>query len=72
MTGPRVFIEGTSLSSGPTTAYAAFGIDSFEGAIVVVRPDGYVGKVAPLNLVNDLDTYFASFMSPVQGRWKYK
>lgn len=60
-----MFIEGTDLSGGQS-AYGAFGIDSSEGAIVVVRPDGYVGKIAPLDVVGDVDTYLASFMSPAQ------
>jgi len=44
-------------------AYAAFGIDTNAGAIVCVRPDGYVGMAAPLGEANNaLTTYFASFM----------
>lgn len=65
----RVFIEGTVVDRGHG-AYPAFGIDPSEGAILAVRPDGYVGKVAPLDFVGDLDTYFASFMSPARGRRK--
>ncbi|KAG1848326.1 FAD binding domain-containing protein [Suillus subalutaceus] len=33
-----------------------------EGALVAVRPDGYVGAIAPLDRVGGLDAYFASFM----------
>ncbi|KAI0364365.1 hypothetical protein BV20DRAFT_956369 [Pilatotrama ljubarskyi] len=42
--------------------YEAYGIDPQEGAIVVVRPDGYVGIVAPLGRLQDVDVYFSSFM----------
>ena len=42
--------------------YDAYGIDKQEGAIVVVRPDGYVGTVAPFDRLKDVDAYFASFM----------
>ncbi|KZT07245.1 uncharacterized protein LAESUDRAFT_758651 [Laetiporus sulphureus 93-53] len=41
--------------------YEAYGIHP-SGAIVVVRPDGYIGMVAPLNGLQDIDNYFASFM----------
>ena len=41
--------------------YDAYGIGS-EGALVVVRPDGYVGTVAPFDRLKDVDAYFASFM----------
>ncbi|KZT25320.1 hypothetical protein NEOLEDRAFT_1169502 [Neolentinus lepideus HHB14362 ss-1] len=40
--------------------YDKYGIGS-EGAIVVIRPDGYVGVVAPLNDVTDLERYFSGF-----------
>ena len=36
-----------------------------EGALVIVRPDGYVGTVAPLSRLKDVDVYFASFMHEV-------
>lgn len=42
--------------------YKAYGINAQEGAIVVVRPDGYVGIVAPFEKVADLNAYFGSFM----------
>ncbi|KAJ7504185.1 FAD binding domain-containing protein, partial [Mycena galericulata] len=43
-------------------AYAEFGIDTHAGAIICVRPDGYVGMVAPLAEASAIATYFASFM----------
>ena len=42
--------------------YAKYGIDERAGAIVVVRPDGYVGTVAPLDGVPFLNAYFAAFL----------
>lgn len=43
--------------------YDAYGIGP-DGAIIVVRPDGYVGTVAPLQDLSYLDSYFASFLVP--------
>lgn len=42
--------------------YERYGIDAQRGAIVVVRPDGFVGAVAPLEDITDVNSYFASFM----------
>ncbi|KAI0628053.1 FAD binding domain-containing protein [Trametes polyzona] len=47
--------------------FAAYGIDPQAGAIVIVRPDGHVGLVAPLDRLDVVDAYFASFMLPVQA-----
>ena len=41
--------------------YSSYGISHELGALVVVRPDGYVGAVAPLDRVDVLDAYFARF-----------
>ena len=42
--------------------YEAYGIDPMQGAIVVVRPDGYVGTVAPFERSDDVTRYFGSFL----------
>lgn len=42
--------------------YEAYGIDKLKGAVVVVRPDGYVGIVAPYESIKDVEEYFAGFM----------
>jgi phenol 2-monooxygenase len=42
-------------------AYENFGIDP-SGALVIVRPDGYVGFVSSFESIRDVDEYFASFM----------
>ena len=39
-----------------------YGISRSAGALVVVRPDGYVGTIAPLDELAVLDAYFAGFM----------
>lgn len=41
--------------------YEYYGVDP-RGVIVIVRPDGYVGMVAPFEHHDALDKYFASFM----------
>ena len=42
--------------------YETYGIDAEKGAVVVVRPDGYVGIVAPFERLEDVNAYFAAFM----------
>ncbi|KAG1771531.1 FAD binding domain-containing protein [Suillus occidentalis] len=43
-------------------AYARFGIDETEITMVVVRPDGYVGMIAPYTALESMDKYFGSFL----------
>jgi len=58
----RVFIDDTDpTGSFGGEGYSYYGVGA-EGALVAVRPDGYVGAIAPLDHVEDLDAYFASFM----------
>lgn len=58
----KVFIDDTDITgSFGGKGYSYYGIGP-EGALVVVRPDGYVGAIAPLDHVEELDAYFASFM----------
>ena len=52
-----VDVRGHSAGGG----YEKFGIDSSRGAIVVVRPDSFVGAVAPLQGINALTKYFDGF-----------
>ncbi|KAI0628052.1 FAD binding domain-containing protein [Trametes polyzona] len=47
--------------------FAAYGIAPEAGAIVVVRPDGHVGVVAPFDRLDAVDAYFGSFMFPVSS-----
>ncbi|KAG1850916.1 FAD binding domain-containing protein [Suillus subluteus] len=58
----KVFFDDLDMSgSFGGTGYSYYGIGP-EGAVVAVRPDGYVGAIAPLDHVEELDAYFASFM----------
>lgn len=41
----------------PIDAYEFFGVDPNQGALVVVRPDGYVGAIAQLGDVGRIDEY---------------
>ncbi|KAG5644873.1 hypothetical protein DXG03_007514 [Asterophora parasitica] len=58
----KVFVDHKEFN-GPRggNAYANFGIDSHAGAVVIIRPDGYVGTIAPFEHVADLNGYFAEF-----------
>ena len=47
------------------TAYTTYGIDpSGPGVAIVVRPDGYVGTILPLDQIKDIALYFNSFLKP--------
>ncbi|KAJ3502469.1 hypothetical protein NLJ89_g8874 [Agrocybe chaxingu] len=50
-------VRGTQGGDG----YRNYGIGP-DGAAVVIRPDGYVSMVAPLNAINELDNYFRAFI----------
>ncbi|KAN0109116.1 FAD binding domain containing protein [Russula decolorans] len=39
-----------------------YGINRSAGALIIVRPDGYVSTIAPLDELAALDAYFAGFM----------
>lgn len=58
----RVFVDDVEIKGiHGGSAYASYGVAS-EGGIVIVRPDGYVGMVAPLDGAQDLEAYFIGFM----------
>lgn len=58
----RVLIDDTDTTgSVGGGGYSYYGVTD-EGAIVVVRPDGYVGTIAPLEGIAEIDVYFAQFM----------
>mgnify|MGYP001266298474 CR=1 FL=1 len=52
------------LKTGPDV-FDLRGIDRDRGALVVVRPDQYVGHVLPLDAHEELAAYFAAFLLPV-------
>lgn len=43
------------------TAYQTFGLSS-AGAVVVIRPDGYIGTIASLDEAETLTAYFGRFL----------
>ncbi|KAJ4470473.1 FAD binding domain-containing protein [Lentinula aciculospora] len=47
--------------TGSGKVYSSLGIDS-AGAVIVLRPDGYVAAIAPLDDVPHLSSYFATFL----------
>ena len=60
----RVFVDDVEIKGiNGGKAYESYGISS-EGAVVVVRPDGYVAMVAPLEGAAELEQYFAGFLLP--------
>ncbi|GAA5988739.1 hypothetical protein JCM10908_006149 [Rhodotorula pacifica] len=60
----RIYVDGPSHYHGDGKAYESYGISKEEGAIVVVRPDQYVGLVIGLEDTSILDEYFSRFMRP--------
>ena len=61
----RVLLDDTDVTGTKGGgAYERFGIDAKEVTFVVVRPDGYVGMIAPSSALCDLREYFASFLIP--------
>lgn len=52
-------VEVRGLNGGK--AYESFGVGP-EGAVVVVRPDGYIGTILRLEDVQGLADYFGTFM----------
>jgi len=46
------------------TAHVRYGVDVGQGAVVVLRPDGWVGTLAMLgeSAVGELETYFGGFL----------
>lgn len=45
-------------------------VSPIAGALVVFRPDGYIGKVAPLGSPDSLVEYFSRFLVPKKGQLK--
>jgi len=58
----KVLLDDTDMfNRTPGGGYERYGVDPEQGAVMVVRPDGYVGIVAPYENVKDLDAYFEAF-----------
>ncbi|KDR69199.1 hypothetical protein GALMADRAFT_77605 [Galerina marginata CBS 339.88] len=59
----KVLIDDTDVKGAQGgDGYRKYGIGP-DGAIVIVRPDGYVGAIVPLDRVRDLETYFSGFVN---------
>ncbi|CDO68385.1 hypothetical protein BN946_scf184815.g32 [Trametes cinnabarina] len=61
----KAFLDDVELSGRfGGGGYEKYGIDPHVGAMVIIRPDGYVGMVAPLSLhgVEDITTNFDGFL----------
>ncbi|KAL2021775.1 hypothetical protein VTK56DRAFT_6718 [Thermocarpiscus australiensis] len=61
----KVYADDESYNSGHGHAYEAYGVDHKRGALVVVRPDHYVARVAELEDVDSIRRLFEGFMLPV-------
>jgi hypothetical protein len=57
------FYDGSVLDD----AYTIYGVDPARGALLVVRPDGYVGVVASLSDVQRVDRYLKRCIRTVSG-----
>ncbi|KAI6106257.1 FAD binding domain-containing protein [Pisolithus croceorrhizus] len=58
----KVFLDDTDVSGTiGGEGYAYYGIPD-EGAFVVVRPDGYITMIAPLDGADEINKYLAGFM----------
>ncbi|GAA6017808.1 hypothetical protein JCM11491_004628 [Sporobolomyces phaffii] len=58
----RIYVDEPSYHRGDGKAYETYGISKEVGAIVVVRPDQYVGLVVGLEDYALLDDYFSAFL----------
>ncbi len=59
----RVLLDDTDVTgTRGGKIHERYGISRSAGALVVVRPDGYVGTIVPLDELAALDAYFAGFM----------
>ena len=61
----KVFADDQDIHGEHGEAYRKCAIDETKGALVVVRPDGYVGMVAELTNLDSVNAYFSGFMIPV-------
>ena len=58
----RVFVDDKTVAGTEGgKAYSSFGL-SPDGAVIIIRPDGYIGTVVPLDAPEALNEYFAGFM----------
>ncbi|KAI0389406.1 FAD binding domain-containing protein [Xylariaceae sp. FL0594] len=60
----NIFVDDEGLNNaGHGRAYErVYGVDAKRGAIVVVRPDGYISRIGALEDVEGLESFFGRFM----------
>ncbi|KAK4120241.1 hypothetical protein N657DRAFT_603226 [Parathielavia appendiculata] len=61
----KVYADEESYNSGHGQAYETYGVDPQMGALVVVRPDHYVARLAPLEEADSIRQFFDAFLVPV-------
>lgn len=60
----KIFTDDDSYHSGHGHAYEKYGLDSERGAVIIVRPDGYVSLLVELEDTDRIDAFFAGCMLP--------
>ncbi|KAL3418610.1 phenol hydroxylase [Phlyctema vagabunda] len=60
----KIYVDDISYHEGHGHAYQNYGVDAKRGAVVIIRPDGYVGWLGELEDVHDMDDYFSVIMVP--------
>ncbi|KAK5995656.1 Phenol hydroxylase [Cladobotryum mycophilum] len=65
----KVFVDGESHHEGHGRAYERYGVDADKGAIVTVRPDGYIGLVTTLEEEgwHQMQRWFDGVLRPVSA-----
>lgn len=60
----KIFCDEIAADGSGGSAYASYKIDKNKGALVVIRPDGYVAEIAPVNAdgVEQLNDYFKNIL----------
>jgi phenol 2-monooxygenase (NADPH) len=64
----KVSVDGLSYHEGHAKAYDGYGVDRTTGAVVGVRPDGYVGLVTAVGHEgwNEIERWFDGILEPVE------
>jgi phenol 2-monooxygenase len=58
------FYNGTELED----AYKVYGVNAEQGAVAVVRPDGYVGVIAELQDTGSIQAYLKRCLKEARGK----
>lgn len=61
----KIFVDEKSYHQGHGKAYEGYGVNPEKGAVVVVRPDGYVGLVTGLENVIEVQKWFTGVLRTV-------